>query len=51
MIKVCEDELKCCPYCGSKRIKEIPELRPVGANVHTILCERCNGVFFIPCED
>lgn len=51
MIKVCEDELKCCPYCGSKKIKQEDLLRPPGAKVHAVFCERCNGVFFIPCED
>lgn len=51
MIEVCEFQIKCCPYCGSKRIKEEPKLKPPAYLVHAIICERCLGIFFIPCED
>ncbi|MBA7654357.1 hypothetical protein ES703_62234 [subsurface metagenome] len=51
MIKVCEFELKCCPYCGSKRIEENDKLRPPETRVHAVICLRCMGIFFIPCED
>lgn len=49
--EVCEHELKQCPYCGSKRIREEPKLRPVGYLVHAIICDRCAGIFLVPCED
>ena len=50
MIKVCENEIKCCPYCGSKKINELSR-KLAAPNCHAVFCERCNGVFFIPCED
>jgi hypothetical protein len=51
MLKVCEHELKCCPYCGSERIKQEDKLRPKGYSVHAIICEECLGIFLVPCED
>jgi len=48
-IKVCEYELKCCPCCGSKKIREL-DRRDINGN-HQVICERCSIIFIIPCED
>ena len=47
-LSVCENTLNFCPYCGSKKIKEVGKR---GADSHLITCERCYGLFSIPCED
>lgn len=51
MIEVCEFQIKCCPYCGSRRIVQQDKLRPVECQVHGVICMRCSGIFFVPCED
>ena len=47
-LQVCEDVLNYCPYCGSKRIKEVGKR---GSDSHLITCKRCYGLFSTPCED
>ena len=49
MIEVCEYQIKCCPYCGSFKIKDTE--KKSRDNCHIITCERCMGIFLTPCED
>jgi len=50
-MRVCEFEIKCCPYCEKteKFLKEIP--RGDIPNTHMIHCISCNETFYVPCED
>ena len=56
-LKVCEHELKCCPYCGSKKIVPVPREKALelfgahGGDFHWVRCEVCVGLFAVPCED
>lgn len=50
-MKVCEYEIKCCPYCGAKEesLREADYTHV--PNCHTICCESCHEIFYTPCED
>ena len=60
MIKVCEHEIRCCPYCKKakgltydEKTKATPSLGNLGlgSSVHAVYCKLCGGLFFVPCED
>jgi predicted RNA-binding Zn-ribbon protein involved in translation (DUF1610 family) len=48
-LHVCEDTVNFCPYCGSKRIRELGKNK--SGDSHIVSCDSCAGLFSIPCED
>jgi len=52
-MKVCEHELKCCPYCGEDGgLIEEKRLNPNSTPpVHAVVCGVCGGIFYLPCVD
>lgn len=51
-MKVCEHEIKGCPYCLNNAEGHLDEQHPpLIPGTHTIVCSACGNEFYVPCED